>query len=121
MHRRRTRCTGMPPGENPQNSQGALCYSELVRLPAIYLNDLTQAQRRLTLDLCSGYTVEEIAQRRGRSISTLRNHLKVIYARYAITRQHQLVAAVLVTNGAHILSESRHRAYASAASGAGAK
>lgn len=70
----------------------------LSRLPSIYLRELTEAQRSVTVKLCRGLTLEEIAAQNGRSKSTLRNHLKVIYLRYGITRQHQLVAAVLLSD-----------------------
>jgi DNA-binding CsgD family transcriptional regulator len=75
----------------------------VARLPAISLSDLTEAQRRLALDLCYGYTLEEVATRRRRSSSTLKNHLKMIYRKFGIVRQHQLVAALLLTNGLRIV------------------
>jgi DNA-binding CsgD family transcriptional regulator len=56
---------------------------------------LTPAERRLTLALCSGVAVQEAASQMGITAASARSYLKRIYARHNIHSQSALVAAAL--------------------------
>ena len=52
---------------------------------------LTQAESSLAADLLSGLDLREIAERRGRSVNTVRTHLASLMAKTDVNRQSELV------------------------------
>ena len=64
------------------------------RMPAAALG-LTPAQSQVAVMLAEGRTVPEIARATGRRESTVRWHLKEIFARHGISRQAELIRLVL--------------------------
>lgn len=57
--------------------------------------DLTSAQARLALFLAEGGTIGEYAQVMGIKISTVRTHLKSIFAKTGVKRQTELAILLL--------------------------
>ena len=57
---------------------------------------LTPAESRVAVALTEGKTVYDIAEATGRSVSTIRGHLKEINLKLVITRQIDLVRLVLM-------------------------
>ncbi|MES2903798.1 MAG: hypothetical protein V4696_06395 [Pseudomonadota bacterium] len=57
--------------------------------------DLTEAQARLALFLAEGGTIAEYAKAMGVKISTVRTHLKAIFARTGVSRQAGLAILLL--------------------------
>jgi DNA-binding CsgD family transcriptional regulator len=55
---------------------------------------LTEAQREIAALLASGATVSEIATMVGRSVETVRSHLKAIYQRLGVSSRAELVRAL---------------------------
>ena len=63
-------------------------------MPAAALG-LTPAQSQIAVMLAEGRTVPEIARETGRRESTVRWHIKEIFARHGISRQAELIRLVL--------------------------
>ena len=57
--------------------------------------DLTAAQARLALFLAEGGTITEYASAMGVKISTVRTHLKSIFAKTGVKRQTELAILLL--------------------------
>ena len=67
--------------------------SHLARCSARF--DLTLAQARLALFLAEGGTIGEYAEATGVKISTVRTHLKSIFAKTGVNRQTELAILLL--------------------------
>ncbi len=59
-----------------------------------YMFDLTGAESRVTADISSGLSVDEIATKSKLSKETVRTHLKSIFSKTGVNRQSQLVSLV---------------------------
>jgi DNA-binding CsgD family transcriptional regulator len=57
--------------------------------------DLTEAQARLALFLAEGGTIAEYAETMAISVSTVRSHLKAIFAKTGVRRQAELAILLL--------------------------
>jgi DNA-binding CsgD family transcriptional regulator len=60
---------------------------------------LTSAEARLALQLAAGSTLDEIADRNGLQVSTLRAQLRSVYSKTGINRQFELVARIWRASG----------------------
>jgi len=56
---------------------------------------LTQAEALLCEDLINGYSLQQIADLRNKSLHTLRSYLKVVFEKTGFNRQGQLVSSIL--------------------------
>lgn len=61
------------------------------------LFDLTDAEARLAVALCSGKTLEEVAEANGTSMNTVRTQLRSIFGKTGTNRQADLVAMMLAS------------------------
>ena len=66
---------------------------------------LTGMESRVAVLLAEGMTVRDVAAAMGRGESTIRSHVKHMFAKHGLSRQADLVRLVLVVGGA---PESRH-------------
>ncbi len=58
---------------------------------------LSEAEASLTIALCSGRTLEEVALERGTSINTIKTQLKSVFLRTGTKRQADLISLVLAS------------------------
>ena len=66
---------------------------------------LTGMESRVAVLLAEGMTVRDVAAAMGRGESTIRSHVKHMFAKHGLSRQADLVRLVLAVGGA---PESRH-------------
>ena len=66
---------------------------------------LTEMESRVAVLLAEGMTVRDVAAAMGRGESTIRSHVKHMFAKHGLSRQADLVRLVLAVGGA---PESRH-------------
>ena len=66
---------------------------------------LTEMESRVAVLLAEGMTVRDVAAAMGRGESTIRSHVKHMFAKHGLSRQADLVRLVLALGGA---PESRH-------------
>ncbi len=66
---------------------------------------LTGMESRVAVLLAEGMTVRDVAAAMGRAESTIRSHVKHMFAKHGLSRQADLVRLVLAVGGA---PESRH-------------
>ena len=66
---------------------------------------LTGMESRVAVLLAEGMTVRDVAAAMGRAESTIRSHVKHMFAKHGLSRQADLVRLVLALGGA---PESRH-------------
>ena len=62
-------------------------------------------ESRVAVLLAEGMTVRDVAAAMGRAESTIRSHVKHMFAKHGLSRQADLVRLVLAVGGA---PESRH-------------
>ncbi len=90
----RSEALGLAP---PSAPLGLVCISDVAPLPdgaaatLQLLFGLTPAQANLALALFEGGSLREYADRHGRSLNTVRTHLKEIFAKTGARRQSELV------------------------------
>lgn len=66
---------------------------------AMAIFGLTSAEARLAVQLAAGSNLDEIADRNGLQVSTLRAQLRSVYSKTGITRQFELVARIWRASG----------------------
>jgi CheY-like chemotaxis protein/DNA-binding CsgD family transcriptional regulator len=71
------------------------------------LFDLTQAERLLAAEIGAGANLADVAQTRGVALATVRSQLKSVFGKMGVTRQSDLVRALLTLQFAAGLSELR--------------
>jgi len=71
------------------------------------LFDLTQAERLLATEIGAGANLADVAQTRGVTLATVRSQLKSVFGKMGVTRQSDLVRALLTLQFATGLSELR--------------
>ncbi|WP_373084083.1 helix-turn-helix transcriptional regulator, partial [Zhongshania sp.] len=76
-------------------SNGANIHIDLVGLEVLY--DLTTTEANVTRLLCKGLVVKEIAGTMGVKESTVRSHLKAVYAKLGVRSQPELLSTVMTS------------------------
>ncbi len=71
------------------------------------LFDLTQAERLLATEIGAGANLADVAQTRGVTLATVRSQLKSVFGKMGVSRQTDLVRALLTLQFATGLSELR--------------
>ena len=69
--------------------------TEILPETATQIFGLTPAEARLAIELSSGQTLEEIAEKQEINVSTVRAHLKKIFQKTDTNRQAELVRLLL--------------------------